>query len=458
MSTYDLSSTICAISSPPGRGAIALVRISGSEAIATAAKFIGGRDLQKQPANSLQFGRFEVGGRLIDEVVVSVFRSPASYTGEDLVEISCHGSPYIQSEVLKALISGGARLAREGEFTMRAFLNEKLDLSQAEAVGDLIASDSRASHELAMVQLRGGYSSRLAELRSKLVDFCALLELELDFSEEDVKFADRNELVKLGGSIMEEIAVLVRSFDTGNAIKKGIPVAITGEPNVGKSTLLNRILQEEKSIVSEIPGTTRDFIEDVISLGGISFRFIDTAGLRETEDSIEKLGIERTLKKREEARVILRLHDARKVDGAIRGSKDGAAGGKLFLDVINKMDYLGKEEGAALRKGLAGTGAHFISASRGEGVEELLDSIVSFVTKALNSGEGVVVSSARHYGALQKSAAAMERVLKSLSEGISTELIAQDIREALHYLGEITGQVSNEDVLGSIFSKFCIGK
>jgi tRNA modification GTPase len=459
MKGYDTNDTICALSTPAGVGAIGVIRLSGKEAILIVNEVFDGKDLNDQPANTIHFGKIIDGKNTVDEVVVALFKSPHSYTGEDIAEISCHGSPFVLQEVLKLLVKKGGRMAKEGEFTLRAFLNGKLDLSQAEAVADLIESDSEASKELALKQLRGGYSSRLKELRGELMNFASMLELELDFSEEDVDFADRTQLKKLIDELLSGIEQMIESFDRGNVLKNGVPVAIIGKPNVGKSTLLNRILQEDKAIVSDIPGTTRDAIEDVVNIGGIAFRFIDTAGLRETTDKVESMGIDRARKKAEAARIVLRLIDVS--DGRMKDEEEqkiSEVGGRLELNVFNKIDTLDQKSIDDLKEKYGHERSIFISAKEGSGTDELLNHLQDYIAKSKGDGGGVVVSNVRHLEALQHCKEALDRSMTGLNEGISSELVAMDVRQALHYLGEITGEVTTDDLLGNIFSRFCIGK
>ncbi len=460
------NSVICAISTPQGNGAIAVIRLSGNEAFILCDKMFKSpnenKKLADQLANTLHFGTIVDSDKIIDEVVVSLFKGPHSYTGEDVVEISCHGSEYIQQQILQLFIKNGARIAKPGEFTMRAFLNGKMDLSQAEAVADLIASSSAASHKVAVQQMRGGFSSEIANLRDRLLNFISLLELELDFSEEDVEFADRKQLNDLLNNIQNLIQKLLKSFDLGNVIKNGVPVAIVGHTNVGKSTLLNRILNEEKAIVSDIAGTTRDVIEDVINIEGVSFRFIDTAGIRETTDIIESIGVERTYDRIAKASIVLLLVDATEgLDEMIKAIKTVndkiGDGNKKLIIVLNKIDKAGTEldiqnllnkQDVIMR----------ISAKTGENIDQLINELLSFVNlSALNQNE-VIVTNARHYEALEKASVALQRALDGLDSGISGDFLAQDIRETLHYLGEITGEITTDEVLGNIFSQFCIGK
>lgn len=457
---------ICAISTPQGNGAIAVIRLSGNEALVLCDKVFRlpneNKKLTDQLANTIHFGTITDNDKIIDEVVVSIFKNPHSYTGEDVVEISCHGSEYIQQQILQLFIKNGARLAKPGEFTMRAFLNGKMDLSQAEAVADLIASSSAASHKVAVQQMRGGFSSEIANLRDRLLNFISLLELELDFSEEDVEFADRKQLDNLLNNIQNLIHKLLKSFDLGNVIKNGVPVAIVGHTNVGKSTLLNRILNEEKAIVSDIAGTTRDVIEDVINMEGVSFRFIDTAGIRETTDIIESIGVERTYDRIAKASIVLLLVDATEgldeMIKAIKTVKDKIGDGdKKLIVVLNKIDKAGtkldmqnllNKQDVILK----------ISAKTGENIDQLVKELLSVVNlSALNQNE-VIVTNVRHYEALEKASVALQRAIDGLNSGITGDFLAQDIRETLHYLGEITGEITTDEVLGNIFKNFCIGK
>jgi tRNA modification GTPase len=455
--------TICALATPPGVGAIAVIRISGKDTFEIANKiFIPARKSHKlfeAASHSLNFGTIREDERLIDEVLLSVFRGPHSYTGEDTIEISCHGSPYIQQQILQLLISQGARAAQPGEFTLRAYLNKKLDLSQAEAVADLIASNSEAAHKMAIQQLRGGFSKELAMLREKLINFASLIELELDFSEEDVEFADRTQLLKLIDEIQQNLHRLINSFAVGNVIKNGIPVAIVGSPNVGKSTLLNVLLNEDRAIVSEIAGTTRDVIEDEINIRGISFRFIDTAGIRETIDTIESIGISKTFEKIAKASIVIYLFDA-SADKAsvilenVTVIKSKMGSGELVL-VGNKADRANTEE---IKKIFSGLDPVFISAKESTGIEKLTEKLYSFVNSGIIQSGEVVVTNVRHFEALKKAAESLSSVSSGINSGISSDFLAIDIRKALHHLGEITGQISTDDLLENIFRNFCIGK
>lgn len=441
--------TIVAPATPTG-GAIAIVRISGSEAIAVAERLFRGRSpLSEAAGRTVHYGSIHDGERLVDEVLVTLFRAPHSYTGEDSVEISCHGSAYIVSEILRLALEAGARMASPGEFTLRAFLAGKLDLVQAEAVADLIASSSRAAHAMATNQMRGGYSEELEGLRDKLVHLTSLLELELDFSEEDVEFADRQALRRTMEQIGREIDRLRSSFSLGNAIKEGVAVAIVGAPNVGKSTLLNRLLNEERAMVSEIAGTTRDVIEERANIGGVLFRFLDTAGIRTTGDRLERMGIERTMESIRRAQVIIRLVDARRMDEAMPEFEVRPE--QRVLTVVNKMDAA--PEGFRVPEGALG-----ISARQGDGIEALCEALRSTVdTEGLYHGDAVV-SNSRHYEALTAARESLGRALAGMDEGLPADLLSEEIRPVIRHLGEITGQITTDEILGNIFSKFCIGK
>jgi tRNA modification GTPase len=413
---------------------------------------------------TIHYGSILGRGDVIDEVLLSVFRAPNSYTGEDAVEISCHGSAFIVQKILALLLDTGCRMAQPGEFTLRAFLNKKLDLSQAEGVGDLIASNSKASHKLAMDQMRGGFSKKIKELRDQLMQFASLIELELDFSEEDVEFADRTALKKLLTKIGSEVQMLTDSFVDGNVLKTGIPVAIIGKPNVGKSTLLNAILNEEKAIVSDIPGTTRDAIEDTIIIDGLAFRFIDTAGLRDTGDRIETMGIERTYEKIRQASIILYLFDITQTDclevlddleAFKRQLGEEAMSEKHFILVANKIDQLVSIPRSF--KNMVEFDCIFVSAKRKENISMISESLVKSVNLDLAEDE-VIVSNARHHEALTGVLKAIDDIDNGFANDISSDLIAIDIRQALHHLGEITGEITNDELLGNIFSRFCIGK
>lgn len=462
-----LKDTIIALATPSGAGAIAIIRLSGESAIALVNvlfKSIHGKDLEKQKSHTILLGHIMEGNKTYDQVLVSIFKNPHSYTGEDVVEISCHGSPYIQQQIIQLFLRNGCRMADAGEFTLRAFLNGKLDLSQAEAVADLIASDNEASHQIAIQQMRGGFSSEIKALRDELLNFASLIELELDFAEEDVEFANRDQFKDLLNRIQQVLKRLIDSFAVGNVIKNGIPVAIVGEPNVGKSTLLNALLNEERAIVSEIAGTTRDTIEDEISIGGLGFRFIDTAGIRETEDVVEGIGIRKTFEKIEQAQVVFYLVDGSSlfVNSSIQHLKvevekvKNQYPLKQLLVVINKKDTLTKENLAAINQQLPT--ALLLSAKTGNGVEDLKNQLLEFVNTGALRNDETIVTNSRHYDALLKALEAVERVNFAMADGVSGDLLSLDIREALDHFGEITGEITSDDLLGNIFANFCIGK
>ncbi len=460
-------STICAIATSPGMGPIAVIRLSGGKAIEMTDGIFhspsGNKRLREAKANTLHFGILYEGPEIIDEVVVSVFRAPRSFTGEDVVEISCHGSVYIQQRILQLLISKGARMARPGEYTQRAFMNGKMDLSQAEAVADLIASTTRASQKVAMSQMRGGFSSEIARLREKLLHFIALVELELDFSEEDVEFADRRALRELVDHIEEVVSRLKNSYQLGNVIKNGIPVAIIGETNVGKSTLLNALLNEEKAIVSDIHGTTRDVIEDVVNIQGTAFRFFDTAGFRETADTIESMGIERTYGKLKEASIVLLVLDTTNPLPLITGRIDKIRKlltGQHLIITANKVDIGLKETIEGLKTLPLQPDEHmvFLSAKRREHLDELISRMQETIALDQIGEEDTIVTNVRHFEALTRALESLQRVQAGMEQHISGEFLAQDIRECLQYLGEITGEISSNEILGHIFKHFCIGK
>ncbi len=459
--------TICATATAPG-GAIGIVRVSGSEAIEIVERIFrpaAGTPLSERKANTLTFGHIYPKGtdEPLDEVLVSLFRAPHSYTGENSVEISCHGSNYILQRVIQLLIENGCRLAKPGEYTQRAFLNGKMDLSQAEAVADLIASTSAANHRIAMNQMRGGFSKELAALRDRLLHITALLELELDFSDhEELEFADRTELNTLAADIERVISRLVQSFSVGNAIKNGIPVAIIGETNAGKSTLLNALVGEERAIVSDIHGTTRDVIEDVINIGGISFRFIDTAGIRQTGDEVENLGIRRTFEKLDRAEIVLWLIDATQAAEQITRLAPQILprlNAKQLIAVLNKADLA--KISPEIFKDIAfpdGTRTIAISAKQGEGIEELQNLLVSSAHLPNISSNDIIVTNARHVEALRHALEAIHRVQEGLALNLSGDLVSQDLRACIHHLSDIAGEVTPDQVLGSIFKNFCIGK
>lgn len=458
--------TIVALATPSGAGAVAIIRMSGKDAITIAAEVfqsVSGKDLSKQKTHTIHLGTIVDGTKIYDQVLVSIFKNPNSYTGENVIEISCHGSTFIQQQIIQLLLRKGCRMAQAGEFTLRAFLNGKLDLSQAEAVADLISSDNEASHQIAMQQMRGGFSNEISKLREELLNFASLIELELDFAEEDVEFADRTQFHDLLNRIEFVLKRLIDSFAVGNVIKNGIPVAIVGEPNVGKSTLLNALLNEERAIVSEIAGTTRDTIEDELVIGGIGFRFIDTAGIRETIDVVESIGIKKTFEKIEQAQVVLFLVDSSQLsDDSLESLKSeieqikNKYSSKTLLVVFNKMDLMTAELVENINSEISN--ALLISAKNKTGIDDLKNQLLSFVnTGALRNNE-TIVTNTRHYDSLLKALEEIQKVKFGLNSGIPSDLMAIDIRQALFYFGEITGEVTNDELLGNIFANFCIGK
>ena len=488
--------TIVALSTPPGIGAIGIIRLSGKDAIVIANSVFSGKDLEKQDSHTLHFGLIKDGERVIDEVVVSLFVAPKSYTKENVVEISCHGSNYIIQQIIQLLIKKGASAAKPGEFTLRAFLNGGLDLSQAEAVSDLISSDSAAAHQVAMNQLRGGFSTELQVLREQLIHFASMIELELDFAEEDVEFANRDQLQALIDRITIVLNKLIRSFELGNVIKAGINTVIAGRPNAGKSTLLNALLNEERAIVSEIAGTTRDTIEEVLNINGINFRLIDTAGIREAKDTIEAIGVEKTMQKIDQSAVLVYLFDVSVLsreeikEDILKLYKDGMA----LLAVANKIDVVGGVDGLGLGfissevvgdslPAVNGSGVNVvdgsdvssdfdfeglglpeavrfisISAKENQFVEELKEQLYEIAVGDQLTDNHTMVTNIRHVEALQKTRAALDSIAYGLANPVTSEFLSVDIKQALHYLGEITGQVTTDDLLENIFSKFCIGK
>ena len=486
--------TICAPATIPGTGAISIIRVSGKEALTIADKIIhlSGGSLAETEGYRLRYGTiFRADGSVLDNVIVSVFRAPHSYTGENSVEISCHASRFIVHAILEGLVNAGARIAAPGEFTRRAFVNGKMDLAQAEAVADVIASQSAASHKVAMNQLKGGFSSELKDLREKLLKMTSLLELELDFSEEDVEFASRSELEALVNEALTHIGRLTESFSRGNAIKNGVPVAIVGATNTGKSTLLNALLGEDRAIVSDIAGTTRDTIEETLNLGGVMFRFIDTAGIRETDEVVEKIGIERTFKKMDEASIVLGMTDLSRGEDSVLADAEyiwdkvnASSSGQEFLLLVNKCDVDGCEsvDGEGHVAGYAGAGyadkagkmAEIeavlrakgisaklipISAKTGYGLAALTETLAEIGRRITGDTDETLVTNIRHYEALVRAATALGRVRDGLQVAtLPPDLIAQDLREALYHLGEIVGEIGTEEVLGNIFRKFCIGK
>jgi tRNA modification GTPase len=452
------SDTIVAIATPPGIGAIGIIRLSGDSAFKIINTIFPSKDLAEQPANTLHVGILKDGDIILDEVVISIFKSPSSYTGEDVIEISCHGSPYIQQQVIDALVKHGARLAKAGEFTQRAFLNGKLDLTQAEAVADLIASNTSASQNAALKNMRGGFSKILKEMRERLIQFSALIELELDFSEEDVEFADRKKFLELIEVIGGKVKNLLQSFKLSNVIKNGVSVAIVGSPNAGKSTLLNTLLNENRAIVSDIPGTTRDTIEEVLNINGILFRLIDTAGIREHSiDVIENMGVLKSKEKIQQADIVLYLFDLNmNNDEFLVLSNDIKNQNEHIITVANKTDTADKNLLKHKKEILQDT--IFISAKMNTGIEALKEKLFEMAADNTVLSENIILTNARHYNALKEVENALQEIKNGIENNITGDFLSPDIRRCLHYLGEITGEISNEDMLDYIFSKFCIGK
>ena len=450
--------TIVALATPQGAGAIAVIRLSGKDAIILANKVFKGKNLEKQDSHTIHFGTIRNDeGKIIDEVLASLFVAPRSFTRENVVEFSCHGSPFIVKEILKLLIRKGARPARAGEFTRRAFLHGQFDLAQAEAVADLINADSEAAHQAALHQMRGGFSDEIRQLREQLIHFASMIELELDFSEEDVEFASREDLKKLIEELQRVISRLISSFEVGNVIKNGVPTVIAGKPNAGKSTLLNTLLNEEKAIVSEIAGTTRDFIEDEIIIGGVQFRFIDTAGLRDTTDTIESIGVQRTKEKLKQASLILYLFDLTTESAEEVGREINMLEnlGKPFIAIGNKVD----KASPTLLNSLKGfQQIIYLSAQQKTGIEELKENILRAVNLDSFRTGNTLVTTARHYESLMKTHQALQEVINGIENEITNDFLALDIRNSLYNLGEITGEITTDDLLANIFSKFCIGK
>jgi tRNA modification GTPase len=452
---FQQDDTIVALATPSGSGAIGVIRLSGPEAINITQQVFKGKNLSKQASHTIHFGTIKDDEQIIDEVLVSLFIGPHSYTKEHVVEISTHGSSYIIQKIIRLLISKGARAAKAGEFTLRAFLNGQLDLSQAEAVADLIASDSQASHQLAMQQMRGGFSTQLQQLREELIHFASMIELELDFAEEDVEFANRDDLKALILKINAVLHKLIQSFEQGNVLKTGVPVVIAGWPNVGKSTLLNTLLNEERAIVSEIAGTTRDTIEDELTINGIVFRFIDTAGIRDTQDTIEAIGVERTHEKMKQAKLILYLVSPDQPKQVIEEQLLGLEKATIpFLTILNKADMLNESQEEVFNQ----IPLIRLSAKEKTGIEALKTAILEKIQLHNIAADEVLISNTRHLEALQKTESALTNVLYNLDTLVTSDFISSDIKQALYYLGEITGIVTTDDLLENIFSKFCIGK
>lgn len=449
--------TIVALATPHGVGAIGVIRLSGPKTIDIVHQLFPSKDLSKQASHTIHVGLLKDGEHVLDEVVVSLFKNPKSYTGEDVIEISCHGSPFIQEQVINTLVKYGARLAKPGEFTQRAFLKGKLDLTQAEAVADLIASNTEASQKTALHNIRGGFSQVLKELREQLITFSALIELELDFSQEDVEFADRTRFYELINRSQKVTTDLLQSFQLGNVIKNGVSVAIVGKPNAGKSTLLNTLLNENRAIVSEIAGTTRDTIEEIININGILFRLIDTAGIRKSNDAIEVIGVEKSMEKMQQADLVLYLFDVSteskaELEAALLQVNEQ---NKSYLLIGNKVDTIGEEEA---QQKFSGDGVLFIAAKSNRHIDVLKERLVDKIVQGTIQPENTIVTNARHYAALQEVEKSLVDIKAGLDNKLSGDLLSLDIRRCLHFLGEITGEITNEDRLDYIFSKFCIGK
>ena len=467
-----LNTNICALSTPQGQGAIAVIRLSGEDTPEIVGKIFTPAGGKAPLPYKMQFGAIKDGERLIDECLVVTFRGPHSYTGENSAEIYCHGSQYIVQEILKLLLKHGMKMAEPGEFSKRAFLNGKLDLAQAEAVADLISSETEAAHRIAMQQMKGGFSAELKVMRDDLLNLVSLMELELDFSEEDVEFADRSQLTQLLSAVSARVTQLIESFSLGNVIKNGVPVAIVGATNTGKSTLLNTLVGEERAIVSNIHGTTRDVIEDTMNLGGITFRFIDTAGIRETKETIEIIGIERTYQKLRSASVVILVLDASRpenIDDSLHNLVGKISSRQQLIILLNKMDeiapsdvdvFVEKIKDMCVADTLSPIAVLPISAKKGLNVDALRNTLVESQGALSNSASssGTLVSNVRHYQALMDAQIALDRVEDGLASGIPTDLVAQDIREALYHLGSIVGEINTEEILGNIFGRFCIGK
>jgi tRNA modification GTPase len=460
----DWDDTIVALATAQGVGAIGVIRLSGTNAIAITNQLFSSKDLSKQASHTLHVGMLKDGDIVLDEVLISLFKNPKSYTGEDVVEISCHGSPFVQEQIINACTQKGARIAKAGEFTQRAFLNGKLDLTQAEAVADIIASNSQKAKQIALNQLRGGFANKLQHLREELINFAALIELELDFSEEDVEFVDRKNLQQTIVKIQQEVEPLLQSFKLGNAIKNGIPVAIVGKPNSGKSTLLNALLNEDRAIVSDIAGTTRDTVEDTIQLEGVNFRFIDTAGLRETTDTVEKIGVSKAMQKITEAEIVLLVTNiSEKVEDVIEQYKNlDLRKEQNCIIVLNKLDAISTCDGYDIEEAIATltkVNTLAISAKNNLHIDKLIKQIVALSNIDKVSNEGTIITNARHYNELKSTLQSLQEISNGLANNLSGDLISVDIKKALSHIAALTGNVEHDkDILGTIFGKFCIGK
>jgi len=457
----EINNTICAISTPSGNGAIAVIRLSGSEALQICERVFQPQNkkikLTKAQPNTIHYGNIIYNNEIIDDVLISVFKAPKSYTGEDSIEISCHGSVYIQKKILEILINEGANFAKPGEFTQRAFLNGKLDLSQAEGVADVIASESEASHRLAIQQMKGGFSAKLNDLRGLLIHFVSLIELENDFAEEDVEFADRTQLNTIIDDVDTHLTELIQSFKYGNVIKNGVPVAIVGRPNSGKSTLLNTLLNENRAIVSEIAGTTRDTIEEIVNIEGVQFRFIDTAGLRKTSDEIEKIGVEKAIEKIDNSTIYIYLFDINLISvNEVETDLNELNNNINRIVVANKTDLVTENKIQEFNN--SDLDCLFISAKQNESIDLLKETLVKNINDSITNPNGIVVTNLRHYEALVKAQQSIHETKDGIENEMPTDIIALDIRNAIHNIGEITGEISSNEVLGSIFSRFCIGK